>query len=145
MAEKEMNRLGGMSYRYCAIAEHVSHSQYTKVWNEYGLAIKRVKKRHWDDFLEGLSGKDLWMAQRYATSPVGNGGKARIPTLKVTNDIGHTRSITTNEEKSSIFSWIFFPKRPIDDHVPPDPDYPQRVDYFFRPSMTQLRRCVARL
>ena len=38
--KKEMNRLGGTSYRYRAIAEHVSHSQYTKVWNEYGLAIK---------------------------------------------------------------------------------------------------------
>ena len=38
--KEEMNHLGGTSYRYHAIAEHVSHSQYTKVWNEYGLAIK---------------------------------------------------------------------------------------------------------
>ena len=85
------------------------------------------------------------MAQRYATSPVGDGGKAHIPTLKVTNDVGHTRSITMNKEKSSIFSQIFFPKRPIDNHVPPDPDYPHRVDYSFRLSMAQLHRCVARL
>ena len=104
-----------------------------------------MKKRHWDDFLEGLSGKDLWMAQRYATSPVGDGGKARIPTLKVTDDVGHTRSITMNKEKSSIFSQIFFPKCPVDDHVPPDQDYPHQVDYSFRLSMAQLRRCVTRL
>ena len=87
------------------------------------MAIKMAKKQNWDDFLEGPSGKDLWTAQHYATNTVGNGGKAHIPTLKVADSARHIRSVTTNEEKSSIFSQIFFPKHPADDLVPADPDY----------------------
>ena len=143
--KKEMNRLGGTSYKYCAIADHLSHSQYKEIWNKYGSAIKQAKKQHWDDFLEGLSGKDLWMAQQYATWLVGDSGKAHIPTLKVTNDHEHTKSVTTNKEKSAVFSQIFFPKCLADDLVPPDPDYLCRVEYIFGPSMAQLHRCVARL
>ena len=109
------------------------------------MAIKMAKKQHWDDFLEGLSGKDIWMAQHYATNPVGDGGKARIPTLKVANSAGHIRSVTTNKEKSSIFSQIFFPECPADNLIPADLDYPHCVEYSFRPSMAQLRRCFARL
>ena len=61
--KKEMNRLGGASYKYCAIADHLLHSQYKEIWSKYGSAIKQAKKQHWDNFLEGLSSKDLWMAQ----------------------------------------------------------------------------------
>ena len=74
-----MNHFASMSYRYRAVTDHPSHSQYTDSRNKYGLEIKRAKKRHWDVFLEELNGNDLWMAQRYATSPAGDGGKAHIP------------------------------------------------------------------
>ena len=141
--KKEMNRFASASYRYRAVADHPSHSQYMDSRNKYGLKIKRAKKRHWDAFLEELSGNDLWTAQRYATSPAGDGGKARIPTLMVPDGVNRTKSITTNEEKSFAFSEIFFPKRPAGDLVPPDPQYPSRVGYSFKPSMAQLHRCVA--
>ena len=44
--KKDMNRLGGASYKYRAIADHLSHSQYKEIWNKYGLAIKQAKKQH---------------------------------------------------------------------------------------------------
>ena len=65
--------------------------------------------------------------------------------LKVTDDHGHTKSVTTNKEKSAVFSQIFFPKHPAYDLVPPNPDYPCWVEYAFRLSMAQLHRCVTRL
>ena len=99
-----------VSYRYQAVADHPSHSQYTDSRNKYGLEIKRAKKQHWDAFLEELSGNDLWTAQHFTTSPAGDGGKAHIPTLKVPDGVNHMKSITTNEEKSLAFSEIFFPK-----------------------------------
>ena len=40
--KKEMNRLGGTSYKYHAITDHLSHSQYKEIWNKYGLAIKHT-------------------------------------------------------------------------------------------------------
>ena len=63
----------------------------------------------------------------------------------MTDDAGHTRSITTNEEKSSIFLQIFFPKCPADNHIPSNPDYPYWIEYLFRPSLAQFHRCVMRL
>ena len=68
------------------------HIASTDIWNRYGLAIKRVKKQHWDAFLEELSGKDLWTAQRFAANPAGDGGKARIPTLEVSDESRQVRS-----------------------------------------------------
>ena len=119
-----MNCLASASYRYCAVTDHPSHSQYTDTRNKYGLAIKRAKKQHWDTFLEELSGKDLWMAQHYVTNPAGDGGKAQIPTLKVLDEAGHPRTITTNEEKILAFSRIFFPRQPASDLVPSNLKYP---------------------
>ena len=92
--------------------------------NRYGLTIKRAKKQHWDAFLEELSGKDLWTAQRFATNPAGDGGKAQIPMLEVSDESGQVRMVTTNKEKSQALSQIFFPKRPTCDLIPPDPQYP---------------------
>ena len=117
--KKEMNRFASASYRYQAVADHPSHSQYMDSKNKYGLEIKRAKKWHWDTFLEELSSKDLWMAQHYATNPAGDGGKAHIPTLKVPNGVNHMKSITMNKEKSLTFSEIFFLKQPASDLVPP--------------------------
>ena len=138
-----MNRFTSASYRYQAVADHLSHSQNTDSRNKYGLKIKRARKRHWDAFLEELSSNDLWTAQRYATSPAEDGGKARISILKVPDGVNHTKSITTNEEKSLTFSEIFFTKRPAGDLIPPDLQYPSWVGYSFKPSMAQLHRCVA--
>ena len=76
---------------------------------------------------------------------MGDRGKARIPTLKTVDSAGQARDFTTNEEKSVVFLKIFFPKRPDSDLIPADPVYPCCVNYSFRPSMAQLRRCVARL
>ena len=137
-----MNRFTSASYRYQAVADHSSHSQYTDSRNKYGLEIKRAKKWHWDVFLEELSGNDLWTAQRYMTSPVGDGGKARIPMLKVPHGVNRMKPITTNEEKSLAFSEIFFLKRPASDLIPPNPQYPSQVGYSFKPSVAQLHRCV---
>ena len=103
------------------------------------------QEQHWDAFLKELSGKDLWTAQHYATNPVGDGRKACIPTLKVPDESGRSRAIIMNEEKSLAFSWIFFLTRPTSDLIPPNPEYPSRVDYFFKPIMAQLHRCVTRL
>ena len=63
--------------------------------------------------------------------------------LKVPNGANHTKSITTNEEKSFAFSETFFPKRPADNLITPDPQYPSQVAYSFKPLMAQLCRCVA--
>jgi len=63
------------------------------------------------EFLSGeLRGKELWTAHQYVSIPMGDRGKSRIPTLKVTED-GTARDATTNEEKSTALCHIFFPQK----------------------------------
>src|SRR6266481_2738115 len=140
-----MNWLGSQSYRYRAITDPPSHDAHRQAQGSYSEAIKWAKEQHWRDFLKGVMGKELWTAHKYVLLPTGDGGKSRIPTLKVDNSDGMSRDISTNDEKGGVFSRLFFPLRPDCDHVPTDADYPNRVCYSFRPTMEQLCHCVARL
>src|SRR6266481_1308585 len=143
--KKAMNRLGSQSYKYRAVTDHPVHKAYRVTRGRYGDEIKYAKKEHWRTFLEGIKGKELWAAHQYMASPVGDGGKARIPTLKVVGSDGATEGVATNEGKSAALCRIFFPEKPAVSLVPSEPDYPDQVDYTFRLSMAQLRRCIARL
>ena len=98
-----------------------------------------------EDFLEEIEGKELWTAHKYITSPAGDGGKARIPMLRVTGENSMTHNVVSNEEKSAVLCCMFFPTKPTRSLVPDDAEYPDHVAYSFRQSMAQLRRCVARL
>lgn len=92
--------------------------------NEYGEAIMKAKTQHWRDFLEDASADDLWTANRYLKEPAGDGGKARIPTLKMTNADGSVTKITTNKGKTELLAKSFFPAKPANSSVPVNYDYP---------------------
>ena len=79
------------------------------------------------------------------TSPIGDGGKARIPTLQVMEQDGAISSITSNEEKGAALCCLFFLAKPVQSLIPPRTEYPDRVSYSFRPSLAQLKHCIARL
>ena len=85
--------------------------------------LKHAKEHHWKGFLEEVTGAELWTAHRFITSPVGDGGKARIPSLQVAEEDGVVRSVTSNEEKGAVFCCMFFPEKPTEPLVPPDPEY----------------------
>ena len=140
-----MNHLGNLSYRYRAVPDHPSHGLYHNMRRSYGDEIKRAKERHWKDFLESVSGNELWTAHQYVSSPVGDGGKACIPTLKTVSGDGTRNDVSTNEEKGDVLHQLFFPERPPGSHIPHEPLYPDRIRYSFRPSLTQLCQCIARL
>ena len=74
-----MNRLASQAYKFRAVDEHPAHGAFKNARTEYGVAIKRAKEQHWQSFLEEITGTELWTAHRYVTSPIGDGGKARIP------------------------------------------------------------------
>ena len=122
--KKEMNQLASCSYKFWAIGDHPSHDSYKRMCTAYGDAIKRAKEQHWKDSLEEIEGKELWMAHKYVTSPVGDGGKARIPTLQVTGENGMTRNMVSNKEKSEVLRHMFFPAKPVSSLLPEDTEYP---------------------
>ena len=143
--KKEMNWLGSQSYRYRALADHPSHGAHKQAWGRYSEAIKQAKEQHWHNFLEGITGKELWMAHKYVSCLIGDGGKAQIPMLKVNNGNGTSRDISTNAEKGGVFGYLFFPSRLTSDLMPSNLYYPDWVRYSFHLTVEQLRHCVARL
>ena len=136
--KKEINQLASHSYKFRAIGNHPSHDSYKRTHTAYGDAIKRAKEQHWKDFLKEIEGKELWTAHKYVTSPVGDGGKARILTLQVVGENGMTRNVDSNKEKSEVLRHMFFPAKPVSSLLPEGAKYPNRVTYSFWPSMAQL-------
>ena len=111
-----------------------------------GLQLcKWAKEQHWKIFLEEITGTELWTAHWYVTSPIGDRGKARIPTLWVMEQDGAVSSITSNEEKGAALCCLFFPVKPVQSPILPRTEYLDCVSYSFQPSLAQLKCCIARL
>jgi hypothetical protein len=84
-----------------------------------------VKKEHWNDFLEDISNRDVWIANRYISSPGGDGGKTRIPIL-TTAQPGTWElqvEVVTNEEKSDLLAKYMFPGKPTSCTIPRNQKY----------------------
>ena len=130
--KKELNRLRSISYRNRALAHHPSHQELKQKSNAYGEAIVQAKRQHWTNYLEEMTATDIWTANKFVKEPAGDGGCPRIPTLKIKDDTGQTRTINDNEEKSRTFARTFFPPPPPQranqehfEYPAPLPDPPQ--------------------
>jgi Reverse transcriptase (RNA-dependent DNA polymerase) len=64
------------------------------------------------------------MVNKYISNPVGNGGRTRIPMLKVKDDNRTTREVNTNEDKAKSLAKAFFPPKPATSMVPQNYSYP---------------------
>ena len=93
--------------------------------------LKWAKEQHWKSFLEEITGTELWTAHRYMTSPIGDGGKARIPTLRVVEQDGTVSTVTSNEEKGVVLCCLFFLAKPVQSLILPGTEYPDHVSYSF--------------
>lgn len=112
LLKKEKNQLNHLLYIHQACTDHPSHAEHWDVCNKYATAIQAAKAKHWEDYLEEMNEDLLWGANRYISSPAGDGGKARIPTLSTMNIDGTSTLAETNEEKSKILARTFFPPNP---------------------------------
>lgn len=86
---------------------------------------------------------DIWTANKYLKSPVGDGGAPRIPKLKVKDDEGIVTEFNENEDKAKIFAKLFFPPPPAqvvpgeqqEEYPAPLPDPPP-------PNKQQIERII---
>lgn len=77
------------------------------------------------------------------STPAGDGGKCRIPVLKLTKD-GQESQATTNNEKASMLAKSFFPPHPPDE-APLQFVYPRPACEFSPITKEQIKRQLARL
>src|SRR5882724_3168478 len=124
------------------------HTTHKEARRHYLTLIKNTKKQHWEGFLAALNEKYIWTAHHYALGDPLDGGKARIPTLKVRQTgLGSTATqvAETNQEKSHMLLATFFPKLTHSelDLLPPDHPIPK---FKFRPVINdQIHRAISKL
>ena len=126
MLKRQKNQLSNASYKYCTILDHPTHEEHRKVRNLDANEIHSAKKAHWADFLEGMAGGDIWITNHYISGEAKDGGKTRIPTLKLSPPAGSdapTVEAASNEDKSTMLARLMFPTRPSTCSVPTDFDY----------------------
>lgn len=143
----EIKKLSRLAYRFRTLPDHASHTELRKARNMYGEAIVEAKREHWEEFLENAAEQDLWTANHYFKEPTGDGGKSRIPTLKVPSEGagGPLREINTNDGKAEILAQAFFPKKPDQSRVPENYDYLEPLPPPPPITLEQVERQIKRL
>ena len=121
-----LKKLSHLAYRFRALPNHDSHAELQAARNKYGESILDAKQQHWEEFLKNIAKQDLWMANRYLREPMGDGGKSRVPTLKVVDEgtNGLVWEVNTNEGKVKALAHLFFPKKPDVSRTPDNYKYP---------------------
>src|SRR5260221_4521707 len=124
---------------------HSIHRELKTQCNKYGENIIRTKKQHWADYLENMSGSDIWTANRYIKQPVGDGGSPRIPTLHTKDGEGVERETRSSEDKASLFANTFFPPPPATSSVPPNYAYPDPLPSSTLITAKRIEQYIQRL
>jgi ribonuclease HI/endonuclease/exonuclease/phosphatase family metal-dependent hydrolase len=143
--KKELNRIRLESFKFRTITHHPSHRTLRAKSKDFGEAIIRVKREHWENYLEEMTADDIWIANRYLREPIGDGGSPRIPTLRSKDEDGNEITLASNEEKANIFGKTFFPPPPTTPTTPTGYQYPEPLPDPEPLTKEQILRQVKRL
>jgi hypothetical protein len=140
---QDTNKKGRKASKYKDWPDHHTHAESREANKTFQRTLECTKRQHWRDWLENADDPDIWTAHKYTASPAGDGGKSRIPVLKLTQD-GQETTAVTNEEKSSMLAKTFFPPRPPDGELLQFV-YPKPVCQLDPISKEQIKRQLAKL
>jgi len=141
----ELKGLRKQAYVLRALPDHETHTRLREKENAMSKEIQRTKEDHWKEWLNDMTGTDIWIAHKYISNPGGDGGKTRIPTLCKTGPDGRTIRATTNEEKSEILAQALFPPPPTVSTVPTDYLYPEPAEEWTAITKEQLTQTINNL
>lgn len=140
---QEVNRKGRKASRYKDWPNHHSHTERQEANKTFQKTMEKMKRQHWQDWLKKANDPDIWTAHKYISAPAGDGGKCRIPVLKLIRN-GQETTATSNNEKSTMLARMFFPPKP-----PPDDPlhfvYPSPACKYDPINKAQIRRHLAKL
>ncbi|KAF5335307.1 hypothetical protein D9611_011657 [Ephemerocybe angulata] len=109
---KEKQKLSRAHARFRDLPDHPSHQEYRDKAVTYANISETTKKTHWTEWLEDATPKDMWTANGYVKQPPGDGGRPRIPALKVKGADGTIIRVDTNERKAEELAKGFLIKKP---------------------------------
>lgn len=121
------------------------HDEARQLSVKYKRRLEETKSAHWEEFLEDLDPQELWIANKYISSPGLDGGKVRVPSLKFNMPDGTQKEVASNEEKGRMLARMFFPKRPPDFQATAPDTFPEPVPHSFVASLRRTSSVIARL
>lgn len=124
----EGNKLSRRSWSFRALPNHESHKAYSTHQNLFDIKVKEAKQQHWEDFLETATEREMWIANGYIKSPVGDAGRPRIPSLQTKDQNGATHTHDTNEAKAFVIAESLFPLKLDTLNIPVNYPYPQPLN-----------------
>ena len=113
---KEKNRLSNLAYRLRGLPDAPVHTLHKAAANALCNRIVKVKKEHWNNWLEEAMSKDIYVANRFTSNPPSDYSNARIPLLKTSTPDGNSSLLSTNSKKVEALAATFFlppPSMPI--------------------------------
>jgi ribonuclease HI/endonuclease/exonuclease/phosphatase family metal-dependent hydrolase len=141
---KEFQRLSHQSHRNRMYPDAPVHQDYRRVRNDYTELIASTKEEHWATWLEEATEVSVWDVHRLATGPSSDGGRTRMPALKVERG-GRMRELTDNKDKSEALHAMFFPPPAATPVTVPEEDYPDAVCQFTNITNDQVERAIDKL
>jgi hypothetical protein len=111
--KKRKSRLSNEAYKYRDIVNHPAKEENKKVSCEYALAIERVSKAHWDDWLENISAHQIYTANKFVTSDPTDFSSTRIPDLKSSANGAPLLASTNSDKVEALSSSFFLPPPPV--------------------------------
>ena len=103
---KDKNRASAERHRWRGTPDHPSHTTYRDKCKNLARAIETAKATHWKEWIEQISGHDLWTVNKYMGALPTDFGCKRIPHLNRPNDT----KTKTSEEKAERLAQVFFPE-----------------------------------
>lgn len=143
---RDMTRTARQAYKFRDLPGHVSHAVAGEAKRQYKFVLDSTKRHHWKDWLENITGPDLWTANRFISTPLGDAGKTKIPPLKVSQADGSTIVASSEAQKAEVLAKSFFPPRPAESSVPTDFIYDDPIPGTYHNfSRAQIRAQVSKL
>ena len=117
---KEKNRAHSEHFKWRGIPSHPAHKEFRQINNSFAKAIEDAKATHWQEWIENISGNDVWKVNKYMNASPTDFGCQRIPHL---NRPGGTKT-STGAEKAERLADVFFPSP--GEHPDDTPDFTER-------------------
>jgi hypothetical protein len=135
------NRLSNKAHKFRDIIDHPDKVKHKAAVNTFAETLEKTVKSHWVDWLENVSTRDIYIANKYVTSEPSDYSSARVPSLKTSLN-GIPTTAATNTEKAAALAQSFFPPPPLTSSVPADTVYPPPLPGIKLFSRRRIKRAV---
>jgi len=144
-ARKEARKTSRAARHYRRQPAHSTHVKRRQARNRYAKLLRKTKKDHYEEWIEGITQRTIWDANKFSAAPSGDGGKTRIPALKIKDHEGREVDVQDNGEKSRLLHKAFFYNPPSETGINPSFEYPPPAFEYEEITDEEIRDAIRKL